>query len=331
MIKTFFNLFFVVVLVLGSAFLYGAFKNIDSLRDDVPTDQSESEVISEEKDGYIRTTIEDWVDYKNEDYGFLIQYPEDWEVQESLKPQNPKALHEIDLHQKESEMTRAYVTIQIFENPEKEEVSVWWDKWLGEEDQKEVECQEEHQGEAPCLFLRGMVEKETDSVLYDLSMKTIQLFQFDSSKECNYIAYEKYIYGVCYDGVNPNDPNFEVNKKTTSEIFSTFIFNDLIKEEVAGESFKKYVAGNWKSTDDSKNLMVLKEDPNALHGQGGVIENIYDGKKMDSGTWIIDGYKLKTEIEGDEFEYTIVFAGSERLELTFLSGGNTLHFVRVDK
>ena len=102
-----------------------------------------------------------------------------------------------------------------------------------------------------------------------------------------------------------------------------FIFSKRDQENISDKGFEQYVPGNWKSVCDSKSLLVLEE--------GGMIENIYDGKKIDSGTWIIDGYKLISTIKGEEYEYTIVFAGSERLELTYLSRGNTLHFVRVVK
>ncbi|MBU1557359.1 hypothetical protein KKC45_00110 [Patescibacteria group bacterium] len=327
--KTIFNIIVIVGLTLGAVFLYGSFKKSE-LSNTEKIENGESEIIGERGNIYTRNIVEDWNDYKNTEYGFLIQYPQDWEVQESLKPQNPKALHEIDLHQKEYEMARAYITIQIFDNPEEESVSIWWDKWLGEEDQKEADCQAEYKGEAPCLFLRGLVEDEKDSTLYDLPVKTVQLFQFDSSKECNYISHGGYVYGICYDGVNPNDPNFEVNREITSKMFSSFVFNSLLKEEETiisnnsgDKGFEQDVPGNWQSVDDSKNLMVLKEE--------GTLENIYDGKKVDSGTWFIDGYKLKTMVGGEEYVYTVVFAGRERLELSYLPRGNTLHFVRINE
>ena len=118
------------------------------------------------------------------------------------------------------------------------------------------------------------------------------------------------------------------NTETLEDIKSEIV--EEVEDSLSETGFENYIAGSWKSVTDSKNSMVLKEDPNASHGQGGIIENIYDGEVMDSGTWIIDGYKLVTIINDEEFEYTVVFAGSERLELTFLSGGNTLHFFRID-
>ena len=266
--------------------------------------------------------ISGWINYKNDDYGFSLQYPSDWEMQEALKPQNLKALHEIDFHAKEYELTRPYFTIQIFTNENKESVKTWWEKWLGEEDQKEAECKAEYKDEAPCLFLRGLIERETDNTLYGLPVKTVQLFQFDSSRECNYISYGDYVYGICYDAINPNDPNFENNKKVTGKMWSTFIFDDLIGTNTVSteKGFEQYVPGNWQSKEDSKSLMVLKK--------GGDVENVYDGEKIDEGTWLIDGYKLKVTIGETEYVYTVVFAGSERLELTYLPRGNTLNFVR---
>lgn len=95
------------------------------------------------------------------------------------------------------------------------------------------------------------------------------------------------------------------------------IDNEIIEEI----GFEEYILGNWQSTEDSKNLFVLEEE--------GVVKNVYNDELMNSGTWNIDGYKLKTIVEEEEFVYTVIFAGLERLELSYLPRGNTLHFVRV--
>ena len=123
---------------------------------------------------------------------------------------------------------------------------------------------------------------------------------------------------------NPHDPNFEEHKKTTDKIWSTFIFNNMLGSgptPAPGDlGFEQYVPGEWQSKDDVKSIMILNED--------GTMKDVYDGEDMNTGIWKTEGYKLKTTIDGEDYEYTVVFAGSERLELTYLPRGNTLNFIR---
>ena len=124
---------------------------------------------------------------------------------------------------------------------------------------------------------------------------------------------------------------------------SWFYKNSLVnsvKEEVASEDLKtvdesistktndyqdnydlkKDFVGSWESKEDSKSVIVFNEN--------GAFESIYDGKLIDSGNWFIDGYKLINITNEEEFTYTIIFVGIERLELSYLPNGNTLSFSR---
>ncbi len=280
-------------------------------------------------------SVEGWVDYTNEEYGFSLQYPSDWEAQEALKPQDMDALHEIDFHAKEYEMTRPYFKVQMFDNSDRQSLEDWWVELMAQADKEKAECVAENGDMAPCLTLKDLIEEEKWSTLYSVPTKVIQKFQFDSSGECNYFVYNTYKYKVCYQKMDPNDPNFEENKKITDKIWSTFIFNNMLGSgpvPAPGDlGFEQYVPGKWQSNDDEKSVVIYNEDPNFQNGRGGTMKDIYNGEEMNTGTWMTEGYKLKTMIDGEEYIYTVVFAGSERLELTYQPRGNTLNFTRVEE
>ena len=86
---------------------------------------------------------------------------------------------------------------------------------------------------------------------------------------------------------------------------------------------KKDFVGRWESKEDSKSVIVFNEN--------GGFESIYDGKSIDSGNWFVDGYKLINITNEEEFTYTIIFVGIERLELSYLPNGNTLSFSRIEE
>jgi len=284
------------------------------------------------KEGGNKTNSEnsEWQEYKNEQYGFSIKYPAEWEVQEALKPQEIRALHEIVFFEKEYEIHRASLTVRIFTNDEEQTINEWWNAWLSDEDKKKEECIAEYgEGNTPCLFLRDLIEREEEVVLAGVSAHKVGLFRFDSEEECIYASRGKYIYGICYDGQNPNDPDFEANKEITKKMRESFSFEEIAASTT--ERIAKQLVGSWQSEDDAKSVMFFEED--------GTLENIYDGETIGTGTWeVVDslpnigesptGAFLRTVVMGEEYLYTVVSLSEENLELTYLARGNTLKFIR---
>lgn len=170
------------------------------------------------------TSNEDWSKYESDLYDVSFDYPNDWEVVEALKPQNLRAEHEIVVWQKEYDLWRASLTVNIFANEENLDVNTWWDNWLKEEDAKETECREEYGDQSPCLYLRGLIELEKQTVFAGKEAVSVTLFQFDHEKECTYFQYEKYVYGLCSASVSPNDPLEKENKEITDKIRESFSF-----------------------------------------------------------------------------------------------------------
>ena len=166
------------------------------------------------------------VRYESSEYQFKLEHPSHWEMQEALKPQEPKALHEIVFWESEYDMWRASFRVQIFDNAEKLAVSEWWGKWLADEDTKKEECVAEYgEGNAPCLFLRGLVENEEKVTFAGTDAVSVELFRFDHTEECTYVAHGEYVYGLCAAGSNPNDVLAEEHLKITNTMRQSFIFN----------------------------------------------------------------------------------------------------------
>jgi len=215
-----FNLFLSGVLILGAVFLYSSFKKINF-------EEKNNEEAKEKAENILPALADGWKQYKNEEYNFSVQYPQEWEIGEKKGEQKGEqkadVLEEINLQQKKDENILSYISIKIFKNNNLS-LSDWWNNFLAEEDQKKNKCREEDGPEAPCLFLRDLIENQENATLFNLPAKKVQVFQFDSSKECNFIVSQKNVYEICYDKINPNDSNFEENKKLIQKVFSTFSF-----------------------------------------------------------------------------------------------------------
>ena len=267
---------------------------------------------------------EGWEEYSNDEYEFSLHYPSTWEVQEALKPRQSRALHEISIHQKEYDIFRASFVINIFTNEENQSVQEWWERWLTEEDGLKDACVEENGDNAPCLYLRDRVENEEEVEIANQSGHMVQLFQFDSEGECNYLVQGEHIIGLCFDSANPNDANFDQNKETYKEILNSFrLVSDTLDEKL--ESIVDVsIIGVWESTEDPVAHKLIKEN--------GVFEESYGGKVLISGTWEViaegDMHQLQiTTVDGIEL-YTIVSVDKTSLELTYLARGNTSTYTR---
>lgn len=173
-----------------------------------------------------KTTPETVINYNNDEYGFSLSYPTSWEVQEALKPREERALHEIVFSEKEYNMWRASVSVFIFTNDKNLTIQEWWANWLSDEETKEKECINEFgEGNAPCLFLPGLIESEKNSTIAGQTALTVELFRFDHTEVCTYTAHDSSVYGVCKDGSNnPNDPSSAKHFEQTDNMQNSFSF-----------------------------------------------------------------------------------------------------------
>lgn len=164
----------------------------------------------------------EWQTYTNMEYGFSVAHPLEWEVQESLKPQELRATHEVMIWEKEYEMWRSSVAIRMFENGSRLSVREWWNVWLEEEDAKGAECRKEYGDTAPCLYLRGLVAWEREATVAGEDAITVGLFRFDHEEECTYVARGTTVFGLCAAGDNPNDAFAQEHRTITNAIQESF-------------------------------------------------------------------------------------------------------------
>ncbi len=164
-------------------------------------------------------------EYKNEEYGFSLSYRDTWEVQEALKPQEMRALHEVVISERKNKEWRGSLTVQIFTNESEDSLVDWWEAWMEDEKTMETECREEYGEESPCLFLNEQVENVEEVVLAGEDVIKVSIFQFDHTEECFYSAQGDYVYGLCAPGENPNDSKSEEHLQYANEIRQSFIFD----------------------------------------------------------------------------------------------------------
>ena len=259
--------------------------------------------------------------YTNDQYGFSLSYRDEWEVQEALKPREARAVHEIVFHEREYDMVRAGLSVFVFNNDEGLSVNDWWNTWLKEEDVKEQECIDEYgEGNAPCLFLRGLIEAEEDTTIAGKLAHSVRLFRFDSEEECTYAAHNEFIFGICSDYDNPNDPKFEEHKRITDQMRASLAFYEPSDES---NDVATLIIGRWQSVGDEMSVKIFSSD--------GITIEEYDGDVIVEGTWEIENNTLRTLMYDEEFLYTVVEVSQTELELTYLARGNTLRFTRVEE
>ena len=109
-------------------------------------------------------------------------------------------------------------------------------------------------------------------------------------------------------------------------------------EAMAVDAISTNMIGSWKSLDDEKYILVLKED--------NTYEDWYEGDSVGTGTWslftdpVAQDLDIETSFEnsvflekkdgttGEVFYYNVAVASSEELTITYLLG-DVLRFGRV--
>lgn len=148
-----------------------------------------------------------WKTYRSEKYGFEVKYPESWEKFEN-PPLYGSSINRIELAETKKVPWPGNFLIQVFENKDKLILESWIEK--------------NYQPKTPTGS--SLVKQQNNSVLNNITAKTLKVFSFDSWELVVIAAKGEYVYFLQFDAENPNDPDFLEHKKITNQILSTFKF-----------------------------------------------------------------------------------------------------------
>lgn len=173
--------------------------------------------------------------YQSENYNFRIEYPKTWEatVATIKRVQTQTSwvgnvlqgdeIHKVTLLEKANGLWQAYFAVRVLPNSENLSIKQWRDAQLRKSDAEKAECRKENPG-APCLSARDLLRGEEQITFNGLTAYKFGIFGFDHTRECVQVTKNKFVYDLCYDGVNPDDPDFDKHQEITTNILSSFVF-----------------------------------------------------------------------------------------------------------
>lgn len=173
--------------------------------------------------------------YQSATYGFGFEYPKTWEAIEATIKGVPKQatwagnvlqgdeLHKITFLEKEYGLWQADFAVRVLPNPGNLSIEQWRETQLQKSDAEQAECRKENP-ESPCLSARDLQRGEEQIIFNGLTAYKISIFGFDHTRECVQVTKNKFVYDLCYDGANPNDPDFDKHREITTDMFVSFKF-----------------------------------------------------------------------------------------------------------
>ncbi|MEK7546747.1 MAG: hypothetical protein AAB536_01040 [Patescibacteria group bacterium] len=173
--------------------------------------------------------------YQNVTYGFRVEYPKTWEAIEATIKGVPKQstwagnvlqgdeLHKVTFLEKEYGVWQADFAVRVLPNSENLSIKQWREAQLQKSDAEQVQCRKENP-ESPCLSARDLQRGEEQITFNGLTAYKISIFGFDHTRECIQVIKNKFVYDLCYDGANPNDPDFDKHREITTDILASFKF-----------------------------------------------------------------------------------------------------------
>ena len=173
--------------------------------------------------------------YQSETYGFQNKYPKTWGAIMATIKGVPKQsiwagnvlrgdeLHKVTFVEKEYGLWQADFVVRVLPNSENLSIKQWREVQLQKSDAGQAECRKENP-ESPCLSTRDLQRSEEQITFNGLIAYKISISGFDHTRECVQVANNKFVYDLCYDGANPNDPDFDKHRNITTDIFASFKF-----------------------------------------------------------------------------------------------------------
>ena len=173
--------------------------------------------------------------YQGGAYSFQAEYPKTWEAIEATIKGIPKQatwagnvlqgeeLHKVTFLEKEYGLWQADFVVRVLPNSENLSIKQWREAQLQKSDTEQAECRKENP-ESPCLSARDLQRGEDQITFNGLTAYKISIFGFDHTRECVQVTKNKFVYDLCYDGANPNDPDFDKHRGVTADILGSFKF-----------------------------------------------------------------------------------------------------------
>ena len=168
----------------------------------------------------------DWETYRNEEYGYSVSYPADWDLfEEPVEASRDLIGNELQkvyfTKNYISELSDSYFwpkffEIKVLQNPNGYTLEEW------------AENYQVPLGVNPETNLAKLVG---DTMINNKPAKQFSVFQFDSYNIETVTIYNEFVYKLTYSDAQGNDPDYESSRKVYNQILSTFRFLDEVESE----------------------------------------------------------------------------------------------------
>ena len=174
--------------------------------------------------------------YQSETYGFQSEYPKTWKVIEATIKGIPKQstwagnvlegdeLHKVTFLEKEYGTWQDDFVVRVLPNYENFSIKQWREVQLQKSDVEQAKCGKENPEGNPCLSARDLQRGEEEITFNGLTAYKISIFGFDHISQCVQVARDKFVYDLCYDDMNSNDPDFDKHRNSMTDILASFKF-----------------------------------------------------------------------------------------------------------
>lgn len=168
--------------------------------------------------GQTSVNADNWKVYRNQDFGYEVKYPADWELIEA-KPRISKEatwavnilidseVQKVTFQEKKYNMWQGEFQIKVLQIPR----SLTLEKWLEENE--------------PLDPTGGSLVQEEFNIKVDgMPAKRLSIFGFDCEIIAIDLIYRGNVYDFTFTGNNPNDPEVKKHKEIYGRMLSSFRF-----------------------------------------------------------------------------------------------------------